>query len=364
MVVESFEDIYTRLVNTINANTGKVTDFNKGSVIRSLLEAIANVGHKFYIDTKLGYDNNLKAIPYSIFGFSRKEGQKAVGEVVFNSEKPLSVDTVIPKDTIVRSGNLSFITTEKGVIPKNTTISNKVGIQAAEAGVKYNVDVNAINTINSVVPNNVIGVTNENRTYNGTDLETDSSLQKRFRIYINGLQGGNVYGIQSAVLSLPNVRSCSVEEHIPLKDNVYSFTLWIDDGKGNMSDSLKEEVISIINGDGSQGNPGKRVAGVNFDVSAALSVNIDLIVNVSVERVENELAKSEIKQALENYINSLLIGEDVLISNLIVAIKRLSYVKSADIITNADNRRDFLLDINQIARAGTITVNPVPYVSN
>lgn len=357
MDIQSVEQIYTRLRNSMQANCDDITDYNKGSIIRTILEGIAGVGHKFYIDTKIGYDNNLKAIPYSVFGFEKKPGLKATGKVKFMATNPINSDTVIDKGTIVKSGTLAFETSEFAVIKAGALESNLVTCQAESVGIEYNVEAKKINVINTIVPSNVVGVENPEKISNGTNEETDSQLLERFKIYINGLQGGNSYGIKSAVLTIPGVRSCSIEEHVPLKDDIYSFTVWVDDGTGSMTDSLKNEIEDVINGTDTAENPGKRVAGERFETKAALSVPVNIIVHAAVKRVDHDQARSEMTRTLNEYINSLTIGENVLISNLIVALKKYSYIQSLNIETNASDNGDFMLEINQIARAGDITID-------
>lgn len=357
MEIQSVNQIYSRLKNSMQSNCDEITDYNKGSIIRSIFEAMAGVGHKFYIDTKIGYDDNLKAIPYSIFGFEKKAGLKATGKVLFFAANPIANDTIIDKGTIVKCGNYAFETSEFAVIRAGETESNLVTCQAEKIGIEYNVEAESINVINTIVPANVVGVKNPEKITNGTNEETDSQLLARFKIFINGLQGGNKYGIQSAVLSIPGVRSCAIEEHFTLKDDVYSFTVWVDDGTGSMTETLKYEIEDVINGTDVAENPGKRVAGERFDTLAALTVPVDITVHATAKRVDFEQAESEMTKTLNGYINSLTIGENVLISNLIVALKKYSYLQSLNITTNSSTQGDYMLNINQIARAGTILID-------
>lgn len=359
MTVDSFETIYKRMADNMQANCDQVTDFNKGSIIRSLLEAVATISHKYYLDTKIGYDMNLKAIPYSIFGFEKKKGTKASGRVVFISATPVTTDTVIPLGTVVASGLLNFITTEIGIIRAGDVKSSPVSCQAENIGVKYNVGSGSITQIKTIVPDKVIEVSNPEKFVQGTDEESDSSLISRFKLYLNGLQGGNKYGIQSTVLGLDGVRSCSIEEHFGLKDDIYSFTVWVDDGTGGMTPALEKQIKEVIDGNNTAENPGKRVAGEMFDVLPALIVPININVKVSLERVDVQQAMSEITDTLNEYINSLNIGDDVLISNLIVVLKKHSYIKSLSVTTNAQEGGDYILNINQIARAGEITIEQI-----
>lgn len=356
MQTKSYNELYEEMKAQVSANTDKLTDFSEGSIIRAFLESVARVGGRIYTDTKVGYDNNLKAVPYAIFNFQKKKGKKAVGEVIFSSSAAVADVTVIPIGTEVSAGNLAYKTTSVGRIEAGELNSNSVSIQAEETGTKYNALPNAVDTIKTVLPNNVVSVGNAAKIQGGADEETDSELLSRFRIYINGLQGSNTFGVKSAVLAIDGVRSCSIEEHTPPKDDIYNFTVWVDDGTGNMSDDLKESIVNVIDGDGTEANPGKRPAGTAFDVLPAGIVPVILTISGTVSHVENDIAKEAIKTTLETYINSLTIGQSVLVANLVVALKRLSYIKSLTIKTNAADKGDYNLSIQQIARFESATI--------
>ena len=48
----NYKDIYDKAKNYIIANQDKITDFNDGSVISTLIEAFARILERFYIDTR------------------------------------------------------------------------------------------------------------------------------------------------------------------------------------------------------------------------------------------------------------------------------------------------------------------------
>jgi hypothetical protein len=67
-------------------------------------------------------------------------------------------------------------------------------------------------------------------------------MLRRFKYYINGLQGSNRYGIMAGVLGVEGVRSVSIDEHFPPKSNIYNFTVYVDDGTGSLTENLKNTV--------------------------------------------------------------------------------------------------------------------------
>lgn len=347
MIAKNYREIFETLRDITLAKQERITDFNQGSVISSLYEAIASVVENIYIEGRIGYDDMLKSVPRLIFGFTPKAGNKASAKVVFSRAKPIESRTVIPISTKIASGGYVFITTESGVIEPGATQSNQVSVQAEDIGLDYNVPANTITSLSSVVPLDVVEVTNPVKASGGTNAETDAEIEARFKLYINGLQGGNTYGIKSAALSVEGVRSVSVEEHFPPLNNIYGFTIYVDDGTGGMSKELQTAIEDKMNGDDTSVNPGQRPAGVFCKVLSATPVPVAVDVTCYIYRVDRTKAESEIRLALEEEINGLGIAENVVLTSLILRLRRLGYVKDVKIATPKDN---ITITKSQIAR--------------
>ncbi len=356
MNVQSFSDIYNRLKNRFIANQNKITDLNEGSIISTIFESTARVLEKEYIDVRNGYTNNLKAIAYSLFGFKAKEGQKATARVIFSRTNAIDKTTTIPVGTKVSSGSYIFITTNVGTIANNQVNSNEVIVQAENVGTEYNVKAETINIIISQVSDDVATVKNSNQASGGLNAETEDETLARFKMYINGLQGSNYYGIKSVLLELPDVRSVSIEEQFPPLDHIYNAVVYVDDGTGNLPDALKEEVMLKINGNDSSDEPGCRSAGLNYKVQAATIIPINISVNCSILRTDHTTADFDIENALQEEINNLGIGESVLLTNVILRLRRISYVKDVSNLTLNGSAANVVINTHSIARCNTINV--------
>ncbi len=102
------------------------------------------------------------------------KGNKATSKVVFtrsDDEETLATTTTIPMGTVVSSGNLKFITQEDAVIFVGKIESDKVEVVAEDFGYDYQVAANTINTIESDVPSEVIGVNNPVAAIGGTFID-------------------------------------------------------------------------------------------------------------------------------------------------------------------------------------------------
>ena len=356
MNVESYGNILKRMKNHMIAGQTKITDFNKGSMIMTIFESVARPLEQAYVDTRNGYMNNLRAIAYSVFDFEKKTGTNASVNVVFYRGKKGSNAVTILRGTKISDGSYTFITTENAVIQSNQISSNPVAATAEKTGASYNLAANTITTIESVVPGEVVEVNNPSKAYGGSDGENDTQMLARFKTYINGLQGTNYYGLKAGVLAIGGVRSVGIDEHFPPKNNIYNLTVYVDDGTGNLTDSLKETIQKKIDGEQTSENPGLRAAGIQVDVQGATNVPITISVTCKTYRTEDSYAVSEIKQTLEEEINRLGINENVVWTTIILALRKISYVKDVTNLMINGASDNISINVDQIARFEKATV--------
>ena len=108
MRIKTFSEIVIDMLGKVAART-KLTNFNIGSVIRTLVEIfggavaelyefIAQALNQGFLDTASGYWLNLKAREY---GIERKPATYTFGNVVFGRDVPKTTNVSIPAGTIV-----------------------------------------------------------------------------------------------------------------------------------------------------------------------------------------------------------------------------------------------------------------------
>lgn len=352
--IKRYEELMESMIANMVSKQDKITDFNEGSVIHSLLDTNARIAERLYVAIRQGYTELLGILPYSPFRFTRKTGTQASGTVTFFRKNILTVQTVIPKGTVVCSGGLKFTTTEAGIILPGKTESDEVNAIAQTFGMGHNVAQGFINEIETAVPSEVIKVTNKNAFTGGTEEETDIGFEERFRTYLNGLSGTNVYAVKSAALSVNSVRSVSVQNHKPPLKDIYNMSIYVDDGSGGASKETLEAVKSIINGDGTENNPGHLAPGVNIRVLPPTSLPINLSLSIYIYASTNkEEAEQEIREVLSDYVNGLTIGKPLILSEVITKIMTLPYIRDVKILNPTDNVEP---GINLIARLGTVDI--------
>lgn len=359
METNDYRTLVTTMKNTFISNmTGqgqKVTDMNEGSIIMTMFEAVGNILEQAYINTRLGFQNNLNSIATSVFDFKKKEGQAATVEVKFSRAVALNTPVTIPSGTIVSDGSHNFVTSMVATIPADEIESNLVPAQANSIGSEYNVSAGTVNIIVSSVSSQVIAVNNPNKSSGGADGESSVEMLARFKKYINGLQGTNKYGLEAGLLENGKVRSVSIVEH-PDSPNGIHATVYVDDGTGSLTDELKQELVDLVNGDGTSIKPGLRATGVNIDIQPCTQVPISITARITLYRVEESVADAALKDTLDKTINGLKVNEDVLFADVMTALKQTgSYVKNIkNLALNGVENSDVSISSNQIARLGNI----------
>lgn len=350
----------SNFIMNMKKGDSKITDMNEGSIVMTIFEAIANIIEPAYIDTRLGFQSSLSSIPTSVFDFQKKSGMTATVQVYFSRAVALDTDVTIPKGTTVSDGTHKFTTSQTATIPSGQVNSNTVSAQARNVGIEYNVAAGDINTIESLVSSQVVAVTNPVKANGGANEETTTEMLSRFKKYINGLQGTNTYGLEAGLLAHDKVRSVSVVENED-GNSKYDVVIYVDDGTGSMTESLKLELLDLINGTGVSTNPGLRAAGINVDVQPCTQVSVDVAADITLYRVEESYADSALKDTIEKTINGLKVNEDVLFADVMTALKQTgSYVKNIkNLKLKGVLNSDVEISENQIARLGTVTFNYV-----
>jgi uncharacterized phage protein gp47/JayE len=351
MQTKSFDEIMEAMRNYVISHQDKLTDFNEGAVLESQLEATARELALLYVRCRVGFSSYLRALPYSVFNFQKKEGLKASANLVFSRAKPYSYETPIPIGSVVAAGGLKFLTTELGAVPSGAKDSGVITAIAEAVGEKYNVGPQSVKTLVTTLPSDIVAVNNASSATGGVNSEDWGAYIDRFSNYILGLSRTNGCGFLSGLTETHLVRSLQIDEHFPPIDNIWNMTVYLEDGSGGMTDEAIARVKAKIDGNRTKANGGYRAPGVHirYLTPEKVQINVNVVVTTT-QDVINDLGESvvmyEVTEAVKKFINALLIGQSVLISDLIVALRRLSYIIDVKI----PNQENVSVDTRQIAR--------------
>jgi uncharacterized phage protein gp47/JayE len=352
MQIKSFDEIMESMRNYVISHQDKLTDFNDGSILESQIEATARELALIYIRCRVGFSSFLRALPYSVFNFRKKEGLKASANLVFSRAKPYSYETPIPVGSVVAAGGLKFITTEIGTVPSGAKDSGPVAAIAEEVGEKYNVSPHSIKTLVTTLPSDIVTVNNESTAIGGVDSEDWGAYMDRFADYILGLQRTNNSGILSGLNSGHLIRSMAIDEHFPPLDGIYNMTIYLEDGSGGMTPDALAEAKRIIDGNMAKEIGGYRAPGLCVRYLTPGIIPITTHITVTTERdiandVDQSVVANEVIEAARKFINGLKTGQSFLVSDLIVVLKRLPSLSNVRIPYPAN---DITIQPNQIAR--------------
>jgi len=353
---KQFDDIVSDMVAYIIANSSSITDLSPGSVIRSFVEGSALSMEEIYVGIYLGFRRYLDNVQETAFDFERKNGTKAAVDVVF-SRAIANGEITIPIGTRVKTASgLRFLTTEIGTIAAGQVNSNAVSCEAESAGSSYNIGSGTLTVLEDSIAG-VDTVTNSLAATGGVDQESDIAYKTRFQAYIEGLGRSNIAGLTAGALSVEGITSVSVVELFPPVGNV-NVDLYVDDGSAvEVSAAKVLEVQGVIDGDGTEDNPGYRSAGVNVVVQAPSIVTQDITMSVEVlSGVDTDQLENDIVDAVSGYVNTLGVGVDIIYNEIVGAIMGVYGVVDVDLTVPAAN---VTIAATQVGRAGTISVSLV-----
>ena len=280
---KTYEEIKQRVLSNTNIDVDK----REGSFLNNMASPLSYELAKFYIEqqdlvnmafVKNGYFNYLDA-KCEEYGISRKQGTKAVGEVIFTGEN----GTLISNGTILVADNLYFVVLNDATIAENQA---ELVVEALEVGKQYNLLANTRLTLTEPI-NGVNDIYVKSNFENGTDIESDEDLRERFFTTIKkSYTSGNVAHYEMWTLEVDGTGACKV---YPLKNGNGTVEIVItnSDMLGASSELIENVKANIEE---------KRPIGASVTVVSAtekainVSATIRLIKGYDIEEVKAEFA--------------------------------------------------------------------------
>lgn len=279
----------------------------------------------------------------------------------------------IPIGMTTTINGLIYQTTAAGTLLAGRASTLAIATSAVVAGKAGNIIANAIDTLNgkgtlTSPPTGVEHAINDSAFSNGDEQESDDDRARRFQITVQGLTGSTVKGLEAAALSVAGVRSVTVRERFPEPG---TNTIVADDGSGALPLNTLLEIQRVLDGDPDDfiNYPGKRAAGILTNVTPPASVPVN--VTLTVFRIGNLSNTTEItnnvQSAIENYVNTRRLGDDVVLSELIRVAK--SAHPAVYDVTIAAPVANVSINSSSVSRTGagtgaavTITLTTLPTV--
>ena len=269
-----------------------------------------------------------------------------------------------------------LVGTENGVNFYNTKSTQIVNGQCViyadctESGEVGNVDTSTINLVINPIQE-ITSVVGEQLYILGTEEESDYALRKRFALASEGAGSCTEVSIKAALMRVPTVTSVGVIKNDTVNTDSagrppFSFECYISGGEdyhAQIAATIFDKKPLGIKTYGQISydvvDEGGTTHQVNFSHTSYVNVIVRAKVKVTTS-FEGDVGKEEIRENLMTYINSLGVGNDVIISSLygqIHAVTGVHEVTEIALSTNGTTYSESNLSIAAYAIARCSTVN-------
>jgi hypothetical protein len=343
--IKDFASITAALINLARAGQDKVTDFEVGSVMRTLLEAPAAEIEELYMQMFAGLREAIPAAIYRAFEFPLLEAEPATGTIRVTIAA-ISNDTLIPAGTIFQRADgareFDYIATTDTIIPANATFAD-VPAAAASPGAGGNT-APVIPFQMDPAPLSFVSASSAGGMRGGTDGETEDERQARFREYVSSLQRATrrslTYGATLAAITdaagtvLERITSAQVVEPwltTPETTTPGEIWLYVESRFAAPSPALITRCQQIIDGytDPATGEdvPGWKAAGVQVEVRAATRAPLDVTATLTAAPGFDAAAlRAEAAATIAAYLTELPIATAALRADMIARVMALAGV--------------------------------------
>lgn len=286
--IKDFVSITASMINLMRASTKKITDFNVGSVARTLIEAPASELDQLYQEMFHGLKEAIPVATYNTFEFPLLLASASTGVLTFYAVGGHAAPILIATGTLVKNPTTNKIyRTIRDVFLEVGEAQVSVAGVADTVGSDTNCDANTILVLIGAI-SGISGVSNLTPFSGGRDVETDDERKLRFQGFISTLQRGTLaairYGASTAVVT--DVNGIIIERVVfigiiepyevdPVANDPGYVEVYIHNGVGGTSPTLVDNAQVIIDGSyDADGNPipGWKAAGVVVDCFAATEV--------------------------------------------------------------------------------------------
>lgn len=329
------------MVNYLRATQQKITDFNVGSIGRSLVEAPAVEIDQLYQQMFIGLKEAIPVSVYNSFNFDLITEVPASGLIrVFIT--PTTVPTLVPASSTFTP------TTGGSTYSSNADVTIAIGAIYADVLVTCDVPGTVGNiasgftfTVAPAVPG-ITSASNLSAFASGIDTETDDERKSRFNAFVSALNRGTIdairYGLTLANLTdasgniIERVASSSIIEPW-LTDpgaTVSLINAYIHNGVGSTSSDLVDRAEEVVYGytDVSGARvPGWKAAGTKLLVYAATESTVAVTgVLTAADGYDKPTLVSDATQVIYTQIVSLGIGDDLIKSEMVRRVKEIDGV--------------------------------------
>lgn len=323
--LKSFAAIAASMLNRMKATQTKLTDFNVGSIVRTMLESVAAELDQLYQQMFNGLQQAIPVSVYNSFNFPALTAISASGLVQVNIT-PQQTPVLIPAGTQFTypgSSNV-YVSAQDTTIPAGNSQVN-VQVACSVTGAAGNITQGKSFTPSPSIQG-FVSATNLAGFVNGLDTETPDQRLIRFNAYISTLQRGTVaaieYGLSTAYLT--DVAG-NIIERVALQLVVEPYLVdptkpialvnaYVHNGVGGTSSALVEQATKVISGyvdSSGKKVPGWKAAGIPVTIGAATEAPLNVTATVWIAAgYQWATVQAAVLSAISEYLIGLTIGNN------------------------------------------------------
>lgn len=274
------EDLINYYQTLHDENKTRVTDFNEGSEVRTLLEVLSHLGYNLLEETNNTLRNHFISTAEGEYldliganpnvNLPREQGSTATGLVKFTLTNPAVEDITIPAGAIVSNEEVTYETDVDGVINLGET-STYIQVTCTIDGVDGNTKANTIINVNDLNGDYSISVTNEEDFTNGADFEEDDEYRARLLEVIRADNFGSRGYYENLLLSIDNVHDIKVDSN---PSATIDYVLNTNKGE-SVDEAAVTDALALLS------ESENIVLGHTYNISAADSVPVEVTVNIN-----------------------------------------------------------------------------------
>ena len=226
-------------------------------------------------------------------------------------------------------------------------------VQSVDTGAYNNVLPDTINIMYNP-DENVVSVTNPEKAAGGQDYEDDATYRARLIMENVAKPGPSAAGIKSALMNLSGVRQVNVVENPNAEANQYgdppySVHIYVLGGKEqNIAQCLVDNVAAGITMAGTKQITAQDNTGTPQTVSFDFAKDKPIYATVQIRTNEEWNADEgvqDVKQAIADYVNNLLMGQEVYLTKIYPSIYSIPGVGEAKVQIGTDRNQLYDKDI-------------------
>ena len=352
--MKSFKNILIDMTRWVSSKSERLVDFTEGSVIRTLLEAVATELEEYYFKTYINMQYAMEHSLYEAFGFELRGATPAYGNLTISLRYTPTTDFYIPKGTLFytkggANGTVYYETRDKFVISANKGLSQSIVVYATANGTQGNTLAGTITGMVNPMPI-IATVTNEQPFTNGMEAETKEQRRERFTQFVNSRAKGTKDAIIYGTMETGNVAGCYVDDSQTGIVKVYAH-----DSAGNLSPETQKAIKNNLEN--------YRCAGIPVFVIPATKkpIDVDVVIEVLPQFNDGEgVFKSRITSAIYDFFTYYTLGQDFMVSDLNAFIRNLDgiAIKNCKI---TEPISDVEVANNELILFGNVSVELIDY---